>query len=142
MEENSPVVWKKVLATFEEPQHLSHGRWLGDDFPGVALPSTRAWGKWVKLRYGMNSTYAQVMDTGPWCTDDDEYVFGNEQPRAEKYKGQHCPLNLNSSANATLPDGTEVTISNGAGIDLFPRIIHELGLDPGVNPIIEWRFVF
>lgn len=136
--------WRKVLATHEERQALAGGPWLGDEFPGVALPSRKALNLWVALRVRDRYTFAQVADVGPWCIDDDSYVFGTQPPRAWITKGQACPLHLGGHALASVPDGRGGTrpapISNGAGIDLFPRTAAQLGIPPQENVEIEWRW--
>lgn len=126
--------WKKVLATHEERQELSRGPWLGDEFAGVALPSQSAYGKWIILRFGDLWTCAQVADVGPWCRDDDLYVYGQARPRAELMKGQFVPLELRD------PSKNNGLISNGAGIDLFPRVARELGIAINSNQKVEWKF--
>lgn len=136
---------KKVLCTHMEPQPLAIGPWKGDSFPGVALPSTKALRKWVIVRYGDLFTCAMVADVGPWATDDDAYVFGDEKSRAETHKGRYCPLKIGSLALATVPDGNGgfvgVTVCNGAGIDLFPATAKALGIQDGDNVMVEWKFI-
>ena len=128
--------WKKCFATHEESQVLSTGDWLGNQYPGIALPSTKALRKWVEIRYKGHWTCARVMDVGPWTIDDDAYVFGNEKSRAELCKGKYCPRVL-----------TDVVIENtflkcnGAGIDLFPQTAKDLGIAINDNVILEWRFI-
>lgn len=134
--------FKQVFATHEEPQELSRGPWLGDNFPGVALPSARAYGRWVILRLGDIWTMAQVVDLGPFCQDDDAYVFGSAIPRAQQFKGKPCPMTLfDPSSRATLPGGRKVEVSNGAGIDLFPRVARQLDIPIGENVWVEWGFM-
>lgn len=138
--------WKKVFATHEEAQKLSVGPWLGDEFPGVALPAVKALRRWVMLRHGSLWTLAQVVDVGPFCEDDDAYVLGIARPRAERLKGEACPRTLaDPESRASVPDGKggfeEIKISNGAGIDLFPRTARQLKIPIGENVMLEWRFV-
>jgi hypothetical protein len=125
--------WNKVFSTHEEAQQLSQSDWLGDHFPGVALPSTAALRRWVELRYKDHWTIAQVVDVGPWVTDDDNYVLHGARPRAEIFKGEHCRIN----------DGGELHSlkSNGAGIDLFPATAKALGIKINENVTLEWRFL-
>ena len=58
--------------------------------------------KFVRVTNPANgkSTLAQVLDIGPWNTDDDAYVFGGSRPQAE---------------SGTDTRGRQ---TNGAGIDL------------------------
>lgn len=136
------MIWKKVFATHEEKQHLSTGPWLGDEFPGVALPSTQARKRWIMLRYESNFTCAQVVDIGPWCVDDHSYVFGGNdvRPRAEAFKNRECPRIEGGFLVATVK-GKPMHSCNGAGIDLFPRVARELGIKIGENVNVEWRFI-
>lgn len=129
--------WKKVFATHEEKQILSSGDWLGDKYPGVALPSTKAIRKWVEIRHKDVWTLARVMDVGPWCIDDEPYVFGNDRPRAEMCKGRFCPRYLSD----VIVEDFNAPKCNGAGIDLFPETAKALGLAIGENVTLEWRFV-
>lgn len=132
------AIWKRVLATHEERQTLSTGDWLGDHYPGVALPSTKALGKWVEIRIGDRWTPARVMDVGPWCIDDHDYVFtDNIRPRAEKFKGTFCPK-MEEEFVITPHDFTPC---NGAGIDLFPETAKALGIKLSENMQVDWRFL-
>ena len=133
--------WKRVLATHEEYQELSTGNWLGYNYPGVALPSSKALYKWIILRFKDRWTCARVMDVGPWCIDDDLYVFTGERPRAEIFKDQLVKRSLIDNSKATLPDGTICEKSNGAGIDLFPYTAKCLGISMDENVWVEWKWV-
>jgi hypothetical protein len=91
--------------------------------PFVALPSTLALGKFVRIRNPENNAtrYAVVLDVGPWNTHDDSYVFKGLRPQAE--------TGMDSTGRVT----------NGAGIDLGEKVWHELGmLDNGE---VEWEFI-
>lgn len=125
--------WKKAFATHEEKQGLSTGDWLGDKYPGVALPSSKALYQWIEIRYKNSWTIARVMDVGPWTTDDHTYVFGTARPRAETHKGEHVCIEIGGEAHKTP--------SNGAGIDLFPETARSLLIKLGENVQIEWRFI-
>lgn len=70
-------------------------------------------GRWVQLFQNGRSCFAQWEDCGPWTTDDWQYVFGNQRPKA--------------------------TQNNGAGIDISPAVRDFLGLRSG-DPV-HWRFV-
>lgn len=137
--------WRRVLATHEEKQELSTGPWLGDTFPGVALPSAHALRRWVLVRYGDRGTCAQVMDVGPWSVADEDYVFRAAKPRAERLAGHPCPTTDDGGEMPTVPDGKGgmkiAPVSNGAGIDLFPAVARALGLRIGCNAVVEWKFV-
>jgi hypothetical protein len=59
-------------------------------------------GRWLEIRHGLKSCYAQWEDVGPFRTDSAGYVFGNERP----------------SPN----------VNRGAGIDVSPGVRDYLGL--------------
>lgn len=93
--------------------------------PFVALPSTEAIGKFVKLINPENnkSCYAIVLDVGPWNEHDDQYVFGvlGERPAAEK--------GIDTRGRTT----------NLAGIDLGEKVWKLLGMKD--NTMISWEFL-
>ena len=70
-------------------------------------------GRWIAIRHGLKTCYAQWEDVGPFRTDHWQYVFGNERPT--------------SNAN------------HGAGIDVSPAVRDYLGLN-GID-MVDWRFV-
>lgn len=135
--------WFRVFASHEEAQELSTGPWRGDGFLGVALPCRSAVGKLVRLRYSEASVVAQCADVGPWCVDDPYWESGGK-PRAELLRGKPCPRSMAFESFATVPDGRggfkPVTLSNGAGIDIFPAVAIALGIPIGENRWIEWSF--
>lgn len=132
--------WKTVFATQEGPEETATGPWPGDRFMGVALPSERAKNKFVEVRYKDKIVLAQVRDVGPWCVDDEPYVFGNLIPRAERFKGYKIKTRLIGGETPT-DEGRECPVSNGAGIDLFPEVARQLGIGDGENVFVDWRFV-
>jgi hypothetical protein len=92
-------------------------------YPFVALPSHKALGMWVSLRNPATGKHccAQVMDVGPWNTQDDAYVFDGARPAAE-------------SGTSVSGQGT-----NGAGIDLGEKVWGLLGMKG--NTEVDWAFV-
>ncbi len=143
-----------ILASHEERQGLSHDQpWPGDEFPGVALPSSKAYGLWVQLRWRVpatincechsKTTLAQVWDNGPWLPggDDDAYVLGIARPKAEGMLGQIIDTNPNKPGIQPATVQGQVVRCNGAGIDLFPRVARQLGILIGNNVLVDWRFV-
>lgn len=114
---------RKVKATREGlvGQMTASGYTVDRAVPFVALPSTKALFKFVRVSYGSKSTLAVVLDVGPWNEHDDEYVFGGLRPAAEG--------GLDTRGRAT----------NGAGIDLGEKVWHQLGLVD--NAEVEWEFV-
>ena len=93
------------------------------EYPFVALPSHKALGMWVSLSNPLSGKHccAQVMDVGPWNTEDDAYVFDGARPAAE-------------SGTSVSGQGT-----NGAGIDLGEKVWGLLGMKG--NTEVDWAFV-
>ena len=77
--------------------------------PGVSVCKDR----WIAIRKGNRTVYAQWEDAGPFRTDHWQYVFGNERPKP----------NLN----------------RGAGLDVSPAVRDYLGLQE--TDVTDWRFV-
>lgn len=91
--------------------------------PFVALPSTHALGRFVRLTNPFNrkTAIAVVLDVGPWNEKDDAYVFGGERPQAE------------SGVD------TRLRQTNKAGIDLGEKIWHQLDMKDNSN--VQWEFI-
>jgi hypothetical protein len=70
-------------------------------------------GRWLAIRKGNKTAYAQWEDCGPFRTDHFQYVFQNERPKP----------NLN----------------RGAGLDVSPAVRDYLGLQP--TDVTDWQFV-
>jgi hypothetical protein len=85
--------------------------WFKEAFqgPGVSVCKDR----WIAIRKGNKTVYAQWEDAGPFRTDHWEYVFGNERPKP----------NLNK----------------GAGLDVSPAVRDYLGLQS--TDVTDWKFV-
>ena len=77
--------------------------------PGVSVCKDR----WIAIRKGNRTVYAQWEDAGPFRTDHWQYVFGNERPKP----------NLN----------------RGAGLDVSPAVRDYLGLQE--TDVTDWKFV-
>ena len=88
--------------------------------PFVALPSTKALRRFVRVHNGEKSCLAIVLDVGPWNVNDDAYVFGGERPEAESGKDGYGRL------------------TNGAGIDLGEAVWNSLGMTN--NGPVSWEF--
>jgi hypothetical protein len=71
-------------------------------------------GRWVAIRHGSRTAYAQWEDCGPFRTDHYQYVFGNDRP---------------------LPN-----LNGGAGLDVSPAVRDALGMN-GSRDVCSWRFV-
>ncbi len=69
--------------------------------------------RWIAIRFGPRTCYAQWSDCGPFVTTDASYVFGNSRPK--------------NSKNA------------GAGLDLAPAVRDYLAFGSGQK--VDWRFV-
>ena len=91
--------------------------------PYVALPSTNALGRFVRIKNPANGRqcFAVVLDIGPWNIHDDNYVLGGGRPQAE------------SGFDAT---GRQ---TNRAGIDLGEVVWNRLGMLD--NTCVEWEFL-
>ena len=85
--------------------------WFKEAYRGPAVSTCKD--RWVAIRKGNRTAYAQWEDAGPFRTDHWQYVFGNERPK----------LNLNK----------------GAGLDVSPAVRDYLGLKP--TDLTDWRFV-
>ncbi len=69
--------------------------------------------RWIAIRKGNRTCFAQWEDCGPFRTDHFQYVFQNERPKP----------NLN----------------HGAGLDVSPAVRDYLGLQP--TDVTDWQFV-
>ncbi len=85
--------------------------WFNEAYQGPAVSTCK--GRWIAIRKGNRTAYAQWEDAGPFRTDHWQYVFRNERPKP----------NLN----------------NGAGLDVSPAVRDFLGLEP--TDVTDWRFV-
>jgi hypothetical protein len=85
--------------------------WFNEAYQGPAVSTCK--GRWVAIRKGNRTAYAQWEDAGPFRTDHWQYVFGNERPKP----------NLNK----------------GAGLDVSPAVRDYLGLQS--TDVTDWRFV-
>jgi hypothetical protein len=85
--------------------------WFKEAYQGPAISVCK--GRWVAIRKGNRTVYAQWEDAGPFRTDHWEYVFGNERPKP----------NLN----------------RGAGLDVSPAVRDYLGLQE--TDVTDWKFV-
>jgi hypothetical protein len=85
--------------------------WFNETYQGPAVSTCK--GRWIAIRKGNRTAYAQWEDAGPFRTDHWQYVFGNERPKP----------NLNK----------------GAGLDVSPAVRDYLGLQP--TDVTDWRFV-
>jgi hypothetical protein len=52
--------------------------WLITGFRGPGQSACK--GRWLEVRHGVKSCYAQWEDVGPFRTDSAAYVFGDERP--------------------------------------------------------------
>jgi len=85
--------------------------WFKEAYQGPGVSTCKD--RWVAIRKGTRTVYAQWEDAGPFRTDYWQYVFGNERPK----------LNLNK----------------GAGLDVSPAVRDYLGLNE--TDLTDWRFV-
>ena len=85
--------------------------WFKEAYQGPAVSTLK--GRWVAIRKGNRTAYAQWEDAGPFRTDHWQYVFGNERPKP----------NLNK----------------GAGLDVSPAVRDFLGMQD--TDVTDWKFV-
>lgn len=85
--------------------------WFREAYQGPAVSTCK--GRWIAIRKGNKTAYAQWEDAGPFRTDHWQYVFGNERPKP----------NLNK----------------GAGLDVSPAVRDYLGLQE--TDVTDWKFV-
>src|SRR5205085_2545339 len=85
--------------------------WFKEAYQGPAVSTCKV--RWVAIRKGNRTVYAQWEDAGQFRTDHWQYVFGNERPKP----------NLNK----------------GAGLDVSPAVRDYLGLKP--TDFTDWRFL-
>jgi hypothetical protein len=85
--------------------------WFKEAYQGPGVSTCKD--RWVAIRKGNRTVYAQWEDAGPFRTDYWQYVFGNERPKP----------NLNK----------------GAGLDVSPAVRDYLGLSE--MDVTDWRFV-
>ena len=91
----------------------------------MALPSTRALWRIVRVVCKDRVVLAPVLDVGPWNEHDEAYVFGDARPAAE------CGVD------------TRGRTTNHAGIDLSDGVLTALGIvdfRPGQWEV-AWEFV-
>jgi hypothetical protein len=85
--------------------------WFKEAYQGPGTSTCK--GRWIAIRKGNKTVYAQWEDAGPFRTDHWQYVFGNERPKP----------NLNK----------------GAGLDVSPAVRDYLGLQS--TDVTDWKFV-
>jgi hypothetical protein len=85
--------------------------WFKAAYQGPAVSTCK--GRWLAIRKGNKTVYAQWEDAGPFRTDHWQYVFGNERPKP----------NLNK----------------GAGLDVSPAVRDYLGMQD--TDVTDWKFV-
>jgi hypothetical protein len=120
-----------VKATREglEGGQTSTGWPISNERAFVALPSVAVKKRWVRVRNPLNGKViqAEVLDTGPWSEQDDEYVLRGARPLSES--NQRKMYNQPIEAHTT----------NGAGIDLGQLVWDWLEMKD--NTDVEWEFV-
>src|SRR5690349_4533848 len=84
--------------------------WFKEAYRGPAVSTCKD--RWIAIRKGDRTAYAQWEDAGPFQTDHWQYVFGKERPKP----------NLNK----------------GAGLDVSPAVRDYLGLKE--TDVTDWRF--
>jgi hypothetical protein len=100
------------LAKGELKPSAAKAPWLRETFLRPAKQSICK-GRWIEVRHGLKTCYAQWEDAGPFQSDDAEYVFGQERPKPN--------------------------VNHDAGIDVSPAVRDYLGLSSLDR--VDWRFV-
>ena len=85
--------------------------WFKHEYRGPGQSVCRD--RWIAIRKGNRTCYAQWEDCGPFLTDHFQYVFGNERPKPN--------------------------VNHGAGLDVSPAVRDYLGL--ASTDVIDWQFV-
>ena len=98
-------------ATGHRPEAPRVVPWFNRAYQGPAVSTCK--GRWIAIRKGNRTVYAQWEDAGPFRTDHWQYVFGNERPKP----------NLNK----------------GAGLDVSPAVRDYLGINE--TDVTDWKFV-
>lgn len=122
-----------VFAGSSDPQQSAYdGHWISDSELGVALPWKWRDGPPPKVRVYNRSVGAaavgQVLDVGPWLTDDPYWNYG-ERPLAETCYLEDTPLPRGPNAGV---------VPNGAGIDITPALAKAIGLSGKGE--VDWEF--
>ena len=98
-------------------KETASGLIIGKDDIFVALPSRRALHKKIKITYGDQSITCEVLDVGPWHTNDPYWVNG-KRPKSET--SRH---------------------TNKAAIDLSDALWDKLGIPRSLGIVkIDWSF--
>jgi hypothetical protein len=85
--------------------------WFKHEYRGPGQSVCRD--RWIAIRKGNRTCYAEWEDCGPFLTDHFQYVFGNERPKPNP--------------------------NHGAGLDVSPAVRDYLGLAP--TDVTDWQFV-
>ena len=102
--------------------------WINDTTKGVALPY-----KWketprprIVVKGPSGEIETEIVDLGPWNTNDPDYVLGTARPLAEEQHDEGT-----EAQNGQVP-------TNRAGIDLTPPIADAVGISGKGS--VSWRF--
>ena len=98
-------------ATGHRPEAPRVVPWFNEAYQGPGVSTCKD--RWVAIRKGSRTVYAQWEDAGPFRTDYWQYVFGDERPKP--------------------------TLNKGAGLDVSPAVRDCLGLRQ--TDVTDWRFV-
>ncbi len=99
------------VSTGHRPEAPRVVPWFKEAYQGPGISTCK--GRWIAIRKGNRTGYAQWEDAGPFRTDHWQYVFGDERPKP----------NLNK----------------GAGLDVSPAVRDYLGLEE--TDVTDWKFV-
>ncbi|VVB66918.1 Peptidase family M23 [Candidatus Norongarragalina meridionalis] len=130
---------ENVYATYfgcgSDAQDMASGIYSTSATNYAALPDGYALRKKIEVRNPANgkSVVLDVLDIGPFCTLDSDYVIYGSRPFAEKNKGVVLGT-LDRSCNR------KYKALNGAGIDLSCDASEQL-FGSKTNGPVDWRFV-
>ena len=94
----------------------------------VALPSTKALNKTVKITYKGKSAIAPVLDIGPWNNDDDYWNPSDARVYKGIPRGKSQAQAAYENGNNGGKSGTGLTVTAPGGIDIGDGTYADLGL--------------
>jgi N-acetylmuramoyl-L-alanine amidase len=110
-----------------DEQEGSYGGWIDSDTVGVSFPY-----KWrdsprpsILVAGPLGEMVVDVVDVGPWNTDDPDYVLGTSRPLSEKQYQEGT-----EAQNGQVP-------TNDAGIDLTKPVADRIGISGKGK--VRWR---
>jgi hypothetical protein len=121
----NPYYFALPYGTNESAPFRDEVPWVADR-PGAEDIRSAVKNRWIGVRHGDRTCYAQWEDVGPFCADDVQYVFGYGAPRND---GKSCDVAGEGNGTAS-------------ALDVSPAVAHCLGVtfDTGLFQA-DWWFV-